>query len=253
MISSASASWSSTAVCAAGPGARASVTGSTSRLRQHEPAEPQRPGRERLARRPGIHDPLGIEPLQRARPAGGRSGTRRRSRPRSPGRRWPRAHSTNAARRPGASVAAERELVGGREQHGGRAGRRRPGAAPCSSTAQRQNAQPGRRDDPAQRVQARVLERHRPVERVAEQRQPLREPGADDDPVGIGDHPARPPQIRRQRRPAAPAARADRTARARRPARPPAPGAARAAQAARGTPADGRRLRKSRGPADAGR
>ena len=70
---------------------------------------------------------------------------------------------------------AERELVGGREQHGGRTGGT-SGSAPCSSTGQRRDAQPGRGDDVAQRVQARVLQRHRPASARQQQRQPLVKP-----------------------------------------------------------------------------
>ena len=94
------------------PGACCSATASTSRCGQHQPAEPQRRG-ERLADGPHVRHAVGGEALQRAPAAGGRSGTRRRSRPRS---RAPRgvARPRQQRRPPARPKRRRRSATGGR-------------------------------------------------------------------------------------------------------------------------------------------
>ena len=131
------------------PGRRGTSRGgprSTQVARDDEPAEPQR-GRERLARRAGVDDPLGLEPLERADRRRGRSGTRRRSRPRSRSRRARAASDSSAVAALGGEDDAGRVLVGGRDDDGVDVAASSSTRRPCSSTRHRDRLQPGARGD----------------------------------------------------------------------------------------------------------
>ena len=168
------------------------------RPRQHEPAEPQA-GRQRLARRPGVDDVLGIERLERADglpvvPELGvvvvldQEATRR-----------PRPGDCRAAALLVQDGAA-RELVGRAENRGHGAGR---GEEIGSSTApvdrKRHDDETRGRGGVAVQPQAGILHRDplgapRPQE-SGEQRQRVAEPGAHDDELGIDHRTARPGQV----------------------------------------------------------
>ena len=100
--------------------------------------------------------------------------------------------------------AAERELVGGREEHGPGAPARRVGARAVVIDRESGDAQARARDDGAVLAQARVLHGERAnaggvAQRVARGAEGLREARTDDDVGGVGDDAPGSAEVRRQR------------------------------------------------------
>ena len=175
--------------------ALASTTSLDQPRRQHQPAQPQRRARGSCWRCRRRRRGRGPAPAAR-RPAAGRSGTRRRSRPRRPARRSRAPSSTTAA----PPVRGQRHA---------RAGTGAPGsAAPPAGAGQLAGAGAAlvdrQRADPPARARATIARcSSRPYASTASARrtargaappqsraEPLREPRADHDPLGVGAHAA---------------------------------------------------------------
>ncbi|RPK52228.1 hypothetical protein EES40_02935 [Streptomyces sp. ADI93-02] len=174
-------------------------------LGQHHPGQPQ-PGRQGLAGRPQVDDPLRVEALERAhrltvvaelavvvvlqdQTARG---------PRPVDRRGPPV---------GVQRDAGGELVGGGQQHRARTrcSRQRPGPRPERVDRDARGAQARVGQEVPVDVQPVRLDGHPPhpvtPQHLPHQREPVDEPGADHDALRVRVHPARPCQVVRQRAP----------------------------------------------------
>ena len=169
-------------------------------------SQPSRsPGASDLLTEPRVGHLLGGQPLHGADRARGRSGTRRRSRPRA--RRAPvrAAQSISAARRSGASTTPSGNWWAG-------AAKAASGASASSTSTRRPSASTGtgRTSSPLAASCSRpgVLDgsstpmRRPPCgdQRPRDQRHALGHAGGDDDALGVAGHAAGPAQVARQRR-----------------------------------------------------
>ena len=167
--------------------------------RQHHPAEPQR-GPERLGRRPQVDDMPGRHPLEGAHglpvvaelPVVVVLDDQPSTRACPVGERTP---PLRVQGHPG------RVLVRGREDDGRRVAQPPYRSAPFIDLHRSHGSAVVPHHVPVE-GQAGVLHGdHSGVQHAREEREPLHVPGGDDDPLGRRDHPARPPQVPRQRRP----------------------------------------------------